>query len=541
MTYPAPQTVLSDLISRAVYSEAAGIGRIIPSAVAAPTTADDVRALVQWAATAAMPITARGSGSSMSGGAIGPGLIIDLSLMKKITLDHAAGRVWCGPGALRGDIDRAARSAGLRFPVDPSSGEFCTIGGMVATNASGAHTLRYGSTREWVTALDCIFADGSRATIRRGDSRFSSDSGAPPLERFERSLRASLAESGATVRHAGVRKEASGYGVADFARTGDVIDLIVGSEGTLALVVGVELELAPTVGATASLRATFADLDQIASAASMVRELGASVCELLDATFLKIAESGGLLPKFMRGATAVLLIEVEADDNAGAAQQMKALKSALTECGARSVEQASLPTEERELWDLRHAASPILARDPVLKSVQVIEDAAVQPEQMSAYIRGVRAALARQKLEAVIFGHAGDGHVHVNPLVDVRDPAWRAKLDALLNEVTNLVVTLGGTVSGEHGDGRLRAPLLHRAWKQPNAMDLFRAVKDTFDPANILNPGVKLPLTGQQPLEAVKYDPTLEPLPVPAMVVLEKVSRDKAYATHRLSLLSESR
>ncbi len=487
-----------------------------------------------------MSITPRGSGSSMSGGAIGSGLIIDLSLMKEITLDHATGRVWCGPGALRGDIDRAARAAGLRFPVDPSSGEFCTIGGMVATNAAGAHTLMYGSTREWVTALDCIFADGSRATIRRGDALYSSDSGAPPLEQFERSLRASLAESGAGVRHAGVRKESSGYGVAHFARTGDVIDLIVGSEGTLALVVGIELELVPTVGATASLRATFADLDQVASAASMVRELGASVCELLDATFLKIAESGGVLPKFMRGAAAVLLIEIEADDDAGSALQTKALKAALTECGALSVEQASLPAEERELWDLRHAASPILAKDPVLRSVQVIEDAAVPPEQMSAYIRGVRAALARQRLDAVIFGHAGDGHVHVNPLVDVRDPEWRAKLDALLNEVTNLVSTLGGTLSGEHGDGRLRAPLLRRAWKQPNALDLFRAVKDTFDPANILNPGVKLPLTGQQPLEAVKYDPTLEPLPVPALVALEKVARDKAYATARLSLLGTS-
>lgn len=483
-----------------------------------------------------MPVTPRGSGSSMSGGAIGSGLIIDLSLMKEITLDHATGRVWCGPGALRSDIDRAAQSAGLRFPVDPSSGEFCTIGGMVATNASGAHTLKYGSTREWVTALDCVFADGSRATISRGPHRYSG-AGIPPLDRFEQSLRARLLKDGAAVRHPGVRKESSGYAVAEFARTGDVVDLIIGSEGTLALVVGVELELAPVVGATSSLRATFADLDQVASSATAVRKLGASVCELLDASFLRIAESGGALPKFMRGAAAVLLVEVEADDEAGAAMQMQAMKATLTDCGALSVEQASLPAEERELWDLRHAASPIIAKDPVLKSVQVIEDAAVPPEQMSAYIRGVRAALARQRLDAVIFGHAGDAHVHVNPLIDVRDPDWRARLDALLNEVTNLVTTLGGTLSGEHGDGRLRAPLLRRTWKQPNAMDLFRAVKETFDPANILNPGVKVALTGQHPLEAVKYDPTVEPLPVPAMVVLETVAREKAYATHRLSLL----
>lgn len=493
---------------------------------------------MQWAATAGMPVTARGSGSSMAGGAIGEGLIIDLSQMKLVRLDNRARRIWCGPGALRGDVERAARTAGLRFPVDPSSGEFCTVGAMVATNAAGAHTLKHGATRRWVSALDCIFADGSRATIRRGDRQYVSDSGAPPLDRFEHSLRASLAETGGSVRHPGVRKESSGYGIADFARTGDIIDLIVGSEGTLALVVGVELELAPAVGATGSLRATFADLDQVASAASSVRNLGASVAELLDASFLKIAESGGVLPKFMRGAAAVLIVEVEAEDEAGAELATKAMKAALTECGALSVERASVAEEERELWDLRHAASPILARDPVLKSVQVIEDAAVPPEQMSAYIRGVRAALARQQLEGVIFGHAGDAHIHVNPLVDVRDPAWRAKLEGLLNEVTNLVVTLGGTLAGEHGDGRLRAPLLPRAWKKGGVVDHFRAVKTSFDPGNVLNPGVKLALTGQQPLETVKYDPSLDPLPVSAMLALEKVARDRAYATPRLQLLN---
>ncbi|MBA3578986.1 MAG: FAD-binding oxidoreductase [Gemmatimonadaceae bacterium] len=520
-----------------MYSEAAGIGRIIPSAVAAPTTADDVGTLVQWSAAAGMPITPRGSGSSMAGGAIGPGLIIDLSLLKLLHLDAVSRRIWCGPGALRGDIERAAHSAGLRFPVDPSSGEFCTIGGMVATNAAGAHTLKHGSTRRWITALDCIFADGSRAIVRRGDRSYHSESGAPPLDRLEHNVRARLTEEGAAVHHVGVRKESSGYGLHDFARTGDVIDLIVGSEGTLALVVGVELELAPAARATSSLRATFADLDQVSSAASMVRRLGASVCELLDSSFLRIAESGGALPRFMRGAAAVLLVEVEADAEPGAARMMKGVKAALTECGALSVEQASAVDEERELWDLRYAASPILARDPVLKSVQVIEDAAVPPEQMAAYVRGVRAALARQRLDGVIFGHAGDGHVHVNPLVDVRDPDWRARLGGLLNEVTNLVATLGGTLSGEHGDGRLRAPLLPRAWRQNGALDLFRAVKETFDPSNILNPGVKLALTGQQPFEMVKYDPAIEPLPVPAAAALETVARYKAYATHRLALL----
>jgi hypothetical protein len=151
-------------------------------------------------------------------------------------------------------------------------------------------------------------------------------------------------------------------------------------------------------------------------------------------------------------------------------------------------------------------------------------------------VRGVRAALARQDTPGAIFGHAGDAHIHVNPLVDMRDPHWRDRVEAILHEVAALTRQLGGTLTGEHGDGRLRAPLLAEL-RGPAAMALFGRVKAAFDPSGILNPGVKLPLPGQRPVEAVKYDPALAPLPPEARDALDRVSRERLYATHRLSLL----
>jgi FAD/FMN-containing dehydrogenase len=194
-------------------------------------------------------------------------------------------------------------------------------------------------------------------------------------------------------------------------------------------------------------------------------------------------------------------------------------------------------TTERELWALRHAASPILSRlDPHLKSMQFIEDGAVPSDRLPAYVAGVRSALASREIRGVIFGHAGDAHVHVNPLIDVRVPEWREQVEGLLGEVTSLVASLGGTLAGEHGDGRLRAPLASRTWGG-EAVDLFASVKRAFDPEGVFNPGVKVPLDGQRAIEEVKYDPSIPPLAADARDALDAIERERGYARFRLSLV----
>jgi len=481
-----------------VYAEAAGIARVLPLAVAVPVDAEDIVGLVRWSCVTGTPLVPRGSGSSMAGGAIGPGVVVDLSRLDAIgPVDTTTRRITVGPGALRAKVDAAAAAIGLRFPVDPSSGAFCTIGGMAATNAAGAHSLRHGSMRPWVTALDCVFHDGARAVVRRGDP-------APPYV--------------GPVERLAVRKNSSGY-----ALGGDFLDLLVGSEGTLAFFVGIELALDVRPSATTSVFAAFPTLESAVTGATAAREAGAAACELLDRTFLDFARVD-----CPAGTEGVLLIEFE-DARRG-----------VNLAGATKVTVASEAHAQRALWDLRHAASPILTGlDPSLKSMQFIEDGCVPPAGLAEYVRGVRAALAAQNVRGVIFGHAGDAHVHVNPLIDTRDPSWRDRVAALLADVVALTGRLGGTLSGEHGDGRLRAPLLDAIW-QRSTLEQFAAVKTALDPDRRLNPGVKVPLSGERPLGDIKYDPALEPPPAAAKRALARVERDRAYATPRLTLLAET-
>ena len=535
----------TDLLARAVYAEGAGIGRIVPDAVAVPEESEDVCVLVRWARETGTPLVARGSGSSMANGAIGPGVVVDLTRLNVIRpVDAERRTVRAGPGATRDAVDRAARAHGLRFPVDPSSGRFCSVGGMAATNAAGARSLAFGATRAWVTALDCVFDDGSPLLVRRGDE-LPTYRHVPAVRRFSLEampllFTAALAEPVARLRHPGVRKESSGYALGEFARTGHLVDLLVGSEGTLALFTGVELRLIPVAGGTSAVLAAFPSLEAAVEGAQHAREAGAVACELLDRTFLDVTAAEARALSVPAGTEAVLVAEVEGESPTAAAAAADVLAARFRAAGAVHAAAATDAEHERALWELRHAASPILSTlDPSLRSMQFIEDACVPPERLADYVRGVRAALDRRGVRGVIFGHAGDAHVHVNPLVDVSRPGWRADVEALLDEVTSLVASLGGTAAGEHGDGRLRAPLVERLWPS-DAVTLFELLKRVFDPGRILNPGVKLPLEGQRPIEEVKYDPALAPLPDAARRALDRVSAERAWNTLRLSLLDEA-
>jgi FAD/FMN-containing dehydrogenase len=536
-------TFREDELARAVYSEAAGIGRAIPTAVAVPLDAEDVIMLVKWAAATGTGLVPRGSGSSMSGGAIGKGVVVDLSRINRLAaIDERARTVWADPGVLWSTVDVEARRRGLRFPVDPSSGAFCTIGGMVSTNASGPHTLRYGSTRAWVSAIDCVFSDGEREVITRGE--------APPrridaIVRFLRDAHGDLVamDKRRPILHAGVRKESSGYAVHEYATRADLVDLLVGSEGTLAIIVRVQLSLSPLPAATSSLLGSFATLEEATAAAMKAIELGASACELLDRTFLSYAASApsadDMLRSRIEGAAAILLAEVEGESKDAAASKAKELSSAFKAAGAKHVDIALTPDREHDLWELRHAASPILAAMEGATSMQFIEDGAVPLSKLPDYVKGVRQALEQRQLNGVIFGHAGDAHVHVNPLIDVGQPGWRDKVSGLLEDVVALTARLGGTLTGEHGDGRLRTPLLNRVWNK-EALRAFGLVKKAFDPANIFNPGVKVSLPNQRPIEDIKYDPSLAQLPAEARAALDSVVKARAYDQFRLSLIGRS-
>ena len=523
----------TDPSARAVYSEAAGIGRAMPAAVAVPRDAADIATLVRWAREQGTFIVPRGSGSSMAGGAIGQGIVLDTSRLREMgKVDVSDRRVKVGVGVTRGEVQRLAAAAGLRFPVDPSSGEFCTVGGMAATNAAGPHSVLHGPMRPWVLGIECVFADGSIATIRRGDPLPSGGA----LERFARDVRPELISREPGADRA-VLKNASGYALGAYAQSHDLIDLLVGSEGTLAIFTAIELALIPAAASTASLLVAFRDLERAVSAAVMARENGAAACELLDRTFLTIAAEDGHPLPVPADSEAALLVEIESHDAPAASVEADRLRSMFRKNGADESIVAVGPGQEAELWHFRHAASPALAKlSARLRSMQFIEDAAVPPKNLAAYVRGVREILDRNDTPGVIFGHAGDAHVHVNPLVDTSRADWRERVERILVEVTDLVARLGGTTSGEHGDGRLRTPLMDRIWSDVERR-LFAAIKRAFDPDGVLNPGVKVPLPEQRAIDVVKYDPSLDALPDDAARALATVERERAYARFRLDLL----
>jgi len=398
--------------------------------------------------------------------------------------------------------------------------------------------MRYGSMRRWVRAIDCVLADGSSVALRRGSPLPAGIAAFDRLRVIEPRLAA--AKPALARAHPRVIKDSSGYGLAAYLASGNLLDLLVGSEGTLAFFTALELDLIPVAPATSSVLGAFPSLEAAVSAAVAARSAGAAACELLDRTFLDVAASGGAPRSLPADTECALLAEVEASDTTLARAAALEIDRIFSDAGATTVRVALDHVTETELWELRHAASPILARlDPTLRSMQFVEDCAVPPERLAEFVRGVRGILGVHETRGVIFGHAGDAHVHVNPLVDVGRPDWRTRVDAMLDEVVTLTASLGGTLSGEHGDGRLRAPLLSRVWPQP-VLDTFRAVKDAFDPNGILNPGVKLAASGQTPVGDVKYDPLLPPMPSRARRALDRIERERAYARFRLDLLDET-
>lgn len=521
-------TFRTDEAARAIYSEGAGVYRIIPLAVAVPETVKDLIALVRWAADTATPLVPRGAGSGMSGGNVGPGVVLDLTRCcatpPRIDARNASARA--GAAVTWRELNGAAAAAGMRLAPDPSSGSFCTLGGMVACNAAGPHSLRYGSIRSWVRGLEFVTADGEL-----GGSSDPTGGTTRAVERFMSAVAPRILASRAALegRRPRTRKNSSGY---DLLPPGDgqwVRNLLVGSEGTLAVITEVEVGLIPLAGEPETLLASLRSLDDLSPALGSLAPFAPEAVELLDRTFLDFvrAASHARIPA---GTEAVLLVELEHGSGAAASAALASVASAIV--------RADDPVTSGKLWEIRHLASPLLAALPDnMRSLQVVEDGCVPLERLGEYIAGLRHAASACGFAVVIFGHAGDGNVHANLLADVTAPGFADRLLECLELVSRLQIALGGTPSGEHGDGRLRAALARDLFGEPY-LSLARAVKEAFDPRGILNPGVKLP--GDSPpfsAEQLKVGSRAPALPGEITRLLRQIERDAAWHVPRLDLL----
>jgi FAD/FMN-containing dehydrogenase len=534
----------TDFRARSAYAEGAGIYRIVPLAVCVPAGRDDLASLMHWAAAHRVALVPRGAGSAMGGGNVGEGVVVDLTqLPRRLELDPARRIATTSANVTLADLNAAADTHGLRLPPDPSSSRWATLGGMVSTNASGARSVRYGSVRRWVQAVEMVTAEGEVVELRRGESPVGAHHGASDqhdaapaaILRFDDGAAPAIRSAAETIaaRFPRTRKNSSGYALDAFLASGDVLDLVIGAEGTLGLVTAIEWRLDPVPAHRAALRIGLRSLDDLVKVVAALLAAEPSATELLDRTFLDLI-GGGEEDLTLRGAEAVLLVEIERS----AARELRAAVDLAVEAvrsTAASVDTALSPAAAERLWAVRHAASPILARLPdTRRSLQVIEDACVPIERMGDYIRVVRRAAAARELPVVIFGHAGDGHVHVNLLPEVARPGWESSVASLLEEVTAAVVRLGGTPSGEHGDGRLRAELLSQVYGE-EILDLFRRVKEAFDPLGILAPGVILP-SGQPPISRLKVGTQATALPDDIALALREIERNAGYGRNRMEL-----
>jgi len=509
--------LLTDPRVRAAYAEGAGIYRIIPSAVAIPKSTDEVVQLVRQAAESRLALIPRGAGSGMPGGNVGAGVIVDMSAgFSKLSIDGSRRVARAGASVTWAAVNDAAKPHGLRLPPDPSSGAFATSGGMVSTNAAGPRSVRYGSVRKWVEALEIVAADGSIRML---------ESGAGSQGRFTLTPDSRLLISSSYPK---TRKNSSGYALNHFAESGDELDLFIGAEGTLGIVTEVNWRLDTIPAGVAGAALGFADLDSMTEAVPYLISLKPSAVELLDETLLR------LLPEAPKVAC-LLLVEFERESAVAArgvvGDAVRGLKHS-----AVHVETAVSRAGLEQLWNIRRQASPALARlPPTQRSLQVIEDGCVPLDALGAYVAGLRESATQRGIPVVIFGHAGDGHVHVNALPDVTRAGWHESLRGLFNDVTDLLARLGGVPAGEHGVGRLRAGVLERFYGK-DIVELFRAVKRAYDPLSILNPGVIIPANDWSPVAALKVGADAAVIPDDIAGKLRDVERSAAWATPKLEL-----
>ncbi len=497
---------------------------------------------MRWAADHATALIPRGAGSSMAGAAIGEGIIVDLTAMEPrvLTIDPIARRARSSGGMTVAELNSRAAEHGLRMPVEPSSSRWATLAGVVGTNAAGARSLRLGSVRRWVRSLELVTADGA---IDRTTRDVTDKPASGIVSQFERQTAPGLRASSNLIGHAfpHTHKNSAGYALDAWLESWQAIDLLVGSEGTLAVTTGIEWELEPIPPARSAVRVALDDLTTLGDAVSALLALDPSAIELLDRTFLDLVRQhrgSAALPELSAGTEAILLVEFEGTTGEAVRQRAQSAV-ALVAPWSRDVSIALTPAAEEQLWHLRHAASPILAGlSERRRSVQVIEDGCVPVARLGAYIEIVRAEALARGLQVVIFGHAGDGNIHVNLLPDLDRADWTRQLTSLFEAVNAAVIRLGGTVSGEHGVGRLRAGWMERQYG-PEVVALFRQIKQGFDPRGILNPGVILP-DGQPPIARLKFDPGAQPIPADIVRALRSIERDGGYALSRMAIADQT-
>jgi FAD/FMN-containing dehydrogenase len=470
----------------------------------------------------------------MTGANVTNGLILDLTGLdsRRCLVDPALRRAALSPAVALGALNHAAAPHGLRLPVDPSSAAWATLGGMVSTNAAGPRSVHAGSIRGWVRGISLDTADGP-LELARGRHP---DANHPVIRRWHDDVEPLLQahESAIRARFPRVRKNSAGYGLDHYLEQRELVDIVVGSEGTLGVITDITLDLEPVPRHRISLRVAVRDRSDLVTQIEAVRLHEPATLEFLDRSFLRLIAGQQLTPErpgLLSAAAGLLLADFEGDDPATVFARASAAASAV-QGRALDVRIATDGVEIDRLWAVRHAASPILAGlADGRRSLQVIEDGCVPVARLAEYLDVIDEACQAERIDAVIFGHAGDGHLHVNLLPNLDDTGWKDRVRAVFSAVGTAVIRLGGTPSGEHGTGRLRAGLMRQLYGA-EVVACFTAVKRAFDPAGCFNPGVIID-DGADALSRLKVGRSAAVLPTGVDEYLAAIEKNAAWAKSR--------
>ena len=480
--------------TRARYSSDAGLTRIPPLAVAFPRTPEQAIAAFDLARAHGVPLTARGGGTSCASNAIGPGLVLDFSrhMNRVISIDPEARTATVEPGCVGSTLQAAAAKHGLRFGPDPSSQNRATIAGMVANNACGPHATAWGRTSDNIVSLDCVDGRGRCFTATTG--RDSALRDVPGL--------ASLIDSNlAPIRTqlGRFKRQVSGYSLEHLTPEGgrNLAAMLAGTEGTLVLILSVTVRLVPLPDAPVLAALGYRSMIEAADDVPALLAHSPLAVEGMDRRLVDVvrAHKGpGAVPALPEGE-GWLLVEVGAPGENVTAS----LERARALCAASAaVDTVVYPPGEQAsaLWRIRADGAGLGGRTPPdgagggdQQAWPGFEDAAVPPESLGAYLRDFTALMEEFDIDGLLYGHFGDGCVHVRLAMPLETPEGVAHSRAFLQSAARICAAHGGSVSGEHGDGRARGELL-RFMYTPEMLDLFARVKHVFDPDNLLNPGV---------------------------------------------------
>lgn len=433
-----------DILAGYRHDRAADPDAAIPRALVRASGTADVQATLAWANTHRVPVVPRGAGTSLSGGSGGlaDGIVLSTERMRAITVDAATRTAVAQPGLLNAEVKKAASAHGLWYPPDPSSFEICTIGGNAATNAGGLCCVKYGVTGDYVLGLEVALADGT--AVRLGGPRVKDVAGLP------------------------------------------LTKLFVGSEGTLGIITEVTLRLVPPPPPASTMVATFGSVDAAAAAVvTITATMRPSMLEFMDRATIGAVEDM-LRMGLDRSAEAMLIARSDAPGKASA-EEIDLMVRACREAGAHEVFSTDDEEEGEAFAAARRLAIPAVERTGSL----LLEDVGVPIPALPALVRGVADLAAEYDLTVAVIAHAGDGNTHPLIVFDPADEDMTARAGVVFGRIMDLAIDLGGTITGEHGVGRLK-----KAWLQdqvgPDVLALTQRIKTALDPNAILNPGVML-------------------------------------------------